>query len=177
MVGAHPAGTPVRLPAMHNLLLAFPLLLAASAPPAAGGPVFPVMKFFEGRTEGQGTIKVALGATRTLNVRSRGRIEPDGTLVLVQNVEEAGKPARTRTWRIRETAPNRFAGTLSDASGPVRGQVRGNRLHLAYRIKGGLDADQWLTLGSGGRSADNRMTVRKFGLVVAKVRETIHKLD
>lgn len=167
----------MRLAAMHKLLLTFPLLLAAAAPPDASAGTFPVMRFFEGRTEGQGTIKVALGATRTLKVRSRGRIEPDGTLVLVQNVEEAGKPGRTRTWRIRETAPNRFAGTLSDASGPVRGQVQGNRLHLAYRIKGGLDADQWLTLGAGGRSAENAMTVRKFGIVVAKVRETIRKVD
>ena len=167
----------VRLAAMRHLLFTFPLLLAVSATSDAGKQDFPVMRFFEGSTGGQGRIKTAFGATRTLSVRSRGRIEPDGTLVLVQDVREAGKPGRTRTWRIRETAPGIFAGTLSDASGPVKGEVRGNRLHLTYRIKGGFDADQWLTLGPLGRSADNRMTVRKFGVVVAKVSETIRKLE
>lgn len=160
-------------------LLALPFTFAASnvvaaAPPA---PPFPVLRFFEGRTEGQGTLKIALSAPKSIRVQSRGRTEPDGTLVLVQNVEEAGKPSRTRTWRIREQSPGRFSGTLSDASGPVTARANGNRLQISYRMKGGFDVSQTLTLQPGGRSARNLMTVRKFGLPVGKLEETIRKLD
>ena len=122
-------------------------------------------------------LKIALSSAKPIRVQSRGRTEPDGTLVLVQNVEEAGKPARTRTWRIRETAPGRYAGTLSDASGPVKARANGNRLQISYRMKGGFDVSQTLTLQPGGRSALNVMSVRKFGLPVGRLEETIRKLD
>ena len=120
-------------------LLAAPLLLAATyAPPAAGSETrFPLLRFFEGRTEGRGTLRIALSAVKPIRVQSRGRTEQDGTLVLVQNVEEGDKPARTRTWRIRESAPGQYTGTLSDASGPVTAKANGSRLQISYRMRAG----------------------------------------
>ena len=166
---------------MFSFNLAAPLLavsfLSTAPVPAAAAPPFPVVPFFEGRTEGQGTLKIALSGAKPIRVQSRGRTEPDGTLVLVQNVEEAGKPARTRTWRIRETAPGQYTGTLSDATGPVQARATGNLLRISYRMKGGFDVSQVLTLQTGGRSARNVMTVRKFGLPIGKLEETIRKLD
>jgi hypothetical protein len=44
-------------------------------------------------------------------------------------------------------------------------------------MKGGLKAEQVLTVHPGGRSLTNRMTVRKFGLPVAHVSEVITKVD
>ena len=85
------------------------------------------------------------------------------------------KPERKRTWVIHETAPGRYAGTLTDAKGPVTGSSEGNVLHLAYTMKGGFGVDQWLYLQPGGKVALNRMKVSKLGITVAKLDETIRK--
>jgi hypothetical protein len=171
----------MRSPPMRAFLLPAPLLLAAFAPavrpPAAdAAQPFDAIRFFDGRTEGQGVLKVVLRSATKIRVESRGRTETDGTLSVRQTVSHGDKPARIREWRIRELSPGRYVGTLSDASGPVVGAVAGNRLHLRFRMKGGLNADQWLTLAPGGRSAHNLMRVRKFGLTVASLDETIRKL-
>ena len=167
---------------MRAFLLTAPFLLAtfASAPPvraADAAQPFDPIRFFNGTTEGEGVLKVALRSPTEIRVQSRGRIEPDGTLSVRQIVSEGDKPARTREWRIREVSPGRYAGTLSDATAPVVGETIGNRLRLRFRIKGGLYVEQWLTFASGGRSVHNVMRVRKFGLTVASVDERIRKLD
>jgi hypothetical protein len=110
-------------------------------------------------------------------VASRGRAQPDGAIALDQTIWEEGKPARSRSWRLRQVAPGRYAGTLSDAAGPITGEVRGGRLHLRFAMRGGMDVDQWLTLAPDGRSARNVLRVRKMGLTVAALEETIRKLD
>jgi hypothetical protein len=164
---------------MHAFILALPLILAASAAPSAApaGPAFPVIRFFEGRTEGEGTLKVITKAAVPVRVESLGRVERHGGLVLVQKIREGAKPERTRSWRMREVSPGRYTGALTDAMGPVNGEAKGNRLRIAYRMKGGFDAEQWLTLAPGGRSTYNKMTVKKFGVTIATVEETIRKLD
>jgi hypothetical protein len=154
-----------------------PLAALAPPPPPPTAQAFDAIRFFSGRTQGQGVLKVALRSPTTIRVESRGRVETDGTLSVRQSVWEGDKAARTREWRIRELSPGRFAGTLSDAAGPVLGEAAGNRLHLRFRMKGGLDAEQWLTLAPDGRSASNVMRVKKFGLVVASLDEAIRKLD
>ena len=143
--------------------------------PAA--PRFDAIGFFTGRTEGTGTLRKIFSGSRPLRVRGTGYREADGALVLDQLVEEAGSAPRRRQWRMRETSPGRYSGSLSDAEGPVTGEADGNRLHLRFRMNGGLDAEQWLTLSADGRVASNRMTVRKFGITVAAVSETIRKTD
>lgn len=168
---------------MRTLALAALLLLTACVPaprapaPDAAAPPFAVIRFFEGRTEGRGVLKVALRSPQPIRVESRGTVEPDGALSVRQIISQGNKPARVREWRIRELSPGRFVGTLTDASGPVAGEAAGNRLHLRFSMKGGLEAEQWLTLAPGGRSAHNIMHVRKFGLTVASLDETIRKLE
>jgi hypothetical protein len=134
--------------------------------------------FFTGRTEGEGTLSVAMQERPvTVRVRGIGRVDPDGTLVLDQRVREGSKPVKERQWRIRQIAPGRYAGTLSDADGPVSGELVGERLHLRFKMKGGLTADQWLALDPGGNSVRNVMTVRKLGVRVATLDETIRRRD
>lgn len=140
-------------------------------------PAFSPLHFFEGRTEGQGEVKVVLKSPYAVRVHGKGQIMPDGALTLVQDVHEEGKPPRRRSWHIRETAPGRYAGTLSDATGPVRLEVVDGRFHIKFRMKGGLGVEQWLTPAPGGRSVHNSMVIRKFGIKVAKLEETIRKLD
>lgn len=144
--------------------------LATAQSPA---PLFDPAAFFSGRTEGRGTLSVVLRRPRTTLVRGEGRRAPDGGIVLEQTVTQGdGRPTR-RTWHLRETAPGRWTGTLSDASGPVTGSVSGNRLYLSFRMKGGLKAQQWLYLQQGGQVARNVMVIRKYGLPVARLVETI----
>ncbi|HZG46085.1 MAG TPA: DUF3833 family protein [Allosphingosinicella sp.] len=164
-------------------LLAFSLLVPACVSPPkvasadAAAPPFEVSDFFVGRTQGDGMLEVMMSGTRAVRVSSVGHEQRDGSVILAQEIREEGKPARTREWRLRQVAPGRYAGTLSDAAGPVTGVVAGNRLHLSFRMRGGMDVDQWLTLAPGGRSAKNVLRVRKFGVTVAALDETIRKVD
>ena len=43
-------------------------------------------------------------------------------------------------------------------------------------MKNGMQVDQWLTLLGKGRTMDNRMSLRRFGITLATVKETIVKL-
>jgi hypothetical protein len=155
-----------------TLSVLFGLLLLQAAP-AASTPEH----FFTGRTEGEGVVHVMLSGRHAVRDHGRGHIDRAGALVLDQVVEEEGKPARRRRWRLARAGANRITGTLSDASGPVTGELSGNVLHLRYRSAEGPSVEQWLTFHPGGRSARNRMVFRRFGLQVATVEETIRRVD
>jgi len=161
-------------------LLSMSLLLAAAAPAnpdlAAQQPVFHPDLFFAGHTEGHAQLKQLFHSAKPIHVLGQGRVE-HGTLVLDQTVMQQDEKPQQREWRLRETAPGRYAGTLSDATGPVEGDVSGNCLHLAYPMKGGLQVEQHIYLQPGGHSALNRMKITKFGITVASLDETITKLD
>lgn len=134
-------------------------------------------QFFVGRTEGSGTVSVILSSPHGVRDHSRGRMEPGGVLVIEQRVEEEGKPARNRTWRLVRSGSNRITGTISDARGPVTGEFQGNVLHLRYRLVEGSSVEQWITFHPRGRSARNRMTFRRFGVEVATVDQRIRRVD
>jgi hypothetical protein len=134
-------------------------------------------QFFIGRTEGQGTAHVILSGRHTVRHRGHGRVARDGALLIEQVVEEEGKPPRRRTWRLVRAGPGHFTGTISDARGPVTGDVRGNVLHIRYRSVEGPSVEQWITVQPGGRAASNRMTFRRFGVQVATMEETIRRVD
>lgn len=160
-----------------------PVLLAgcAAAGPdetlQASAPVFDPATFFTGRTVGEGSIDIVFKAAEPLRVQGIGRLDSDGALVLDQVVRRGARGPERRRWRFNRLGPNRYAGTLSDATGPVSADVRGNRLHLRYPMKGGVQAEQWIYLQGDGRTALNRMSIRKFGMVVARINETIRKVD
>jgi len=122
-------------------------------------------------------VSVILSGSHGVRAHSRGRIEGGGTLVIDQLVEEEGAPARRRTWRLVRSGANGLTGTLTDADGPVTGEVTGNILHLRYRSSEGPSVEQWITLQPGGRSAHNRMTFRRFGFSVATLEETVRRVD
>jgi hypothetical protein len=122
-------------------------------------------------------VHVVLTGRHGVRDHSRGRIEHGGTLVLEQVVEEEGKPARTRSWRLVRIGADRFAGTISDARGQVTGEVAGNVLHLRYRSVEGPSVEQWVTIHAGGRTAQNHMVFRRFGLTVATLDAVIRRLD
>lgn len=158
-------------------VLFLPLAACVSAPPpiAALAPRFSPQAFFAGATRGEGRLKIVMSGAKRVTVDGRGRMAGD-TLVLDQTVTGASATPEQRQWRLREVAPGRYAGTLSDAAGPVAGEVTGSRLHLQFAMKRGLVADQWLDLAADGQSAQNRMVVTKFGMTVAVLNETIRRV-
>lgn len=148
----------------------------AVASPAAAADLDP-LAFFTGRTHGDGMLKVVLKSPVTIGVDSRGKPDGRGGIVLDQIIREGSKPARTRRWVLRPTSPTTLQGTLTDAAGPVRGSVLGRVLKLTYVRDDGTHASHILTLRPDGRTMFNRMTIKRLGLVVARVDEVIHKLD
>jgi Protein of unknown function (DUF3833) len=149
------------------------LLLALSAPAQAA---FNPVEFFRGRTHGEGTLKIIFQSPKTIGVDNLGRMEKDGSLLLEQVIHEPGKPARTRYWRLRQTAAGRFEGTLTDAASPVRVDVTNKGVRIRYHGKDHLDFDQLLT-PAGANEVHNEMRVKRFGISVARFSETIRKLD
>ena len=160
--GRDPGSRPLLFPAFVSLLL-----LQAISPE----------QFFVGRTEGTGTVRVILSGSHNVRSHNRGRMERGGAIVIDQVVEEEGAAARRRTWRLVRTSGGGLTGTLTDADGPVTGEVAGNVLHLRYRSNEGPAIEQWITLHPGGRSAGNRMTFRRFGFGVATLEEVIRRVD
>ena len=143
----------------------------------ATAPDFDPIAFFAGHTEGRGTLAIIMRRHQPTLVEGHGVEATNGTIVLDQDVRRGSGAASHRQWRLRQVAPGRYVGTLSDAIGPVEGNVSGNCLHLSFRMKGGLEAQQWLYLQPGGQTARNRMLVKKFGLTVASLDETIVRLS
>ena len=97
-------------------------------------------------------------------------------MLLKQIIHEPDKPPRTRYWRMRQEGPHRFAGTLTDAAGPVSVDVTGERVRIQYTGQNHLNFDQLLT-AAGPREVRNTMRVRRFGIIVAHFDEIIRKED
>lgn len=143
----------------------------------AAAPPFTPIAFFIGHTEGHGLLRVVASRARSVHVLGTGQIAPNGTLNLIQRVEQEGKKPRTRTWSIKGDGAGGYESVLSDASGPVLVTVESGRLHIRFRAKGAVRIEQWLTLEPGGRVARNHLVVHKFGIRVATLDETISKID
>jgi Protein of unknown function (DUF3833) len=147
----------------------------ALATSASGQEPFDPVAFFTGPTRGHGELKEMLGKVKRTQTVSVGRVDKDGWLVLDQKVDVEGDPLRQRQWRLRQVAPGKYRGTLSDAKGPVEADVSSHSARIRYMMKGGIKVEQVLTPLQGGRTLDNRATFRKFGMKVATLTERIEK--
>jgi hypothetical protein len=153
-----------------GMLIAFALIAAS---PLAAPLEFDAIRFFTGCTRGEGQLAVVLHGRQRVTVHGVGHVEPDGTLVLDQSVVRGAKAPKTRQWRLRQIAPHRYAGTLSDARGAVTGETVGDRLHLAFTGRDGFHVEQWLTLAQDGRSAANVLTAKRLGMTFGRLDEHI----
>lgn len=147
-------------------------LLAGTAHAEAPSPE----RFFVGRLESAGRLKIIFRAAEAVRDHGSGRLDTDGTTVLDQMVERPGEPARRRIWRLREISPGVVAGTLTGAKSGVKGLYAHGVLRLNYVMDDGVRVVQSLTFAPDGRSARNTMSFRKFGLNVATLEGTIHRV-
>ena len=106
-----------------------------------------------------------------------GRIEKDGSLVLIQRVEDQGQRPYQRRWHMRQVGPGRYSGTMTEAKGPVTAEEVRGRYRFRFRMKGGVSIEQWLTPLAGGRAALSAITIRKLGMKVGSSTGTIRKLQ
>ena len=151
--------------------------LAASAGPAAAdpGPSLDMIGFFTGRTHADNVIRIALHSPHKLIVDSIGGRNKEGEFVLIDDVQEEGKPARKRTWVMRPAGTNHFTGSLGDAVGPVDVRISGDTAIIHYTMKEGhLAIEQQLKLQRDGSLA-NHAVARKFGIKFATVDGTVRK--
>jgi hypothetical protein len=107
----------------------------------------------------------------------RGEIKADGSLLLIQLVEEEGKPPHERRWHIREISPGRFTGTMSEAKGPVTIDEVGGKYRFRFRMKGNVSVEQWIAPLPGGKTASTKVMIRKMGITVGHSEGTIRRLD
>ena len=156
-----------------------PIAVAAAAMSigkANAAPHNDPLRFFEGRTESVSTVKVIAKKPFLSRSIGRGEMEPDGTLHLVQRVEEEGKPPFDRRWRISQVGPGRFSGTMSEAKGPVTIEEVEGGYRFQFKMKGSVSVEQWLTPMPDGKSAHSEITIRKFGITVGHSEGTVRKL-
>ena len=160
---------------MKTLTILLTLAVASAAP--AAEPKLDMLAFFSGHTHADNLIKIALHGPHKLVVDSIGGRNKEGQFVLIDTVQEEGKPTRKRTWVMHPDGPNHFTGSLSDANGPVDVAVSGNSASIRYVMKeGGLKVQQDLQLRSDG-TLSNHVIAKKFGLKFAQVDGTIRKAD
>jgi hypothetical protein len=160
----------------RSLVPAVLISLALPLAPAKAERMPEALSFFEGRTEMLSLVKVVMKTPYRSQTLGKGQILSDGSLSLVQQVHDPGKPTSHRRWLIRQVSPGRFTGTMSEAIGPVHIQQIGGKFLFRFKMKGKLAIEQWITPLPGGKSAKSKVTVRKLGMRVATSEGTIRKL-
>lgn len=160
---------------MRRAAAGIALAVATAAVAAPEAEPIDAVAFFTGASHGEGRLKEALKSERRVTTVSVGHAEKDGLLVLSQKMQIEGEPLRNLRWRLRQVGPDRYTGTLTDATGPVEAQVVGRAIRIRYTMKGGLKVESWLTAIPGARAFDNKTTITKWGLKVASLTERIEK--
>ncbi len=156
-----------------------PLVIVAASIPGivAADVASDPLRFFDGATESVGTLKIVMHKAVPTRTIGQGQITADGSLSLVQRVEDQGRPPHVRRWLIRRLAPGHFTGTMSDAAGPVTIDKVGDRYRFLFNMKRSISVEEWLKPLPGGKSATSNMTVRKFGFTVASSQGIIRKIS
>ena len=153
--------------------IAFALPTGAGAADKLADP----LKFFEGRTETLSTVKMVMKKPFRSRSIGRGKLLRDRSLDLVQRVEDEGRPPHERRWKIRQVGPGRFAGTMSEAIGPVTIEETPKGYRFRFKLKDNMAVEQWLMPIAGGSSARSKVTVRRFGIAVFRSDGIVRKIS
>ncbi len=162
---------------MNMRSAALMVALSFAAPVHAIGGTDDALHFFEGRTESVGTVKIAMKKPYRSRAIGQGQISADGTLTLVQRVEDQGQLAKERRWKMRKISPGHYSGVMSEAKGPVTVDEVDGKYRFRFRMEGSVAVEQWLMPAADGRSATSKLTIRKYGVVVGRSDSVIRKLD
>jgi hypothetical protein len=161
-----------------KLLAALAIFTLAAASPAAASDSgnLDLIGFFTGRTHAESQIKVAFRKPVRHVTDTVGKKGANGDLILVDTINEEGKPTKTRRWTMRPAGPGRFTGSMSEATGPVQVTVEGDEAVIRYKMKGGISIEQHLEL-KDSRTLSNHVSAKKLGVRLGRLEGTIRKLD
>jgi hypothetical protein len=158
------------------MLIAATIGITPATPTASAVRLADPLRFFEGKTESVSTVRVMMKKPYRARTFGQGRLHENGSLILVQRVEDEGRRPFERRWQIRRVSAGEFTGTMSEAKGPVTIAQVGERYRFRFKMKGGLSVEQWITPLPDGKSARSASTVKKLGVKVAISEGTIRKL-
>jgi hypothetical protein len=162
---------------MMRCIVAIALVASPGLAAAADRPDLDMLAFFTGKTHSDSILKVVLKRPVKLIVDSVGGRGDRGDFVLIDTVHEGDKPVGQRKWIMRQSGPNHFTGSLTDATGPVDIAVSRDTATINYMMKGGLKVEQELKLQPDGKTLGNHVVAKKLGLKFAHVDGTVRKLD
>ncbi|MEN3973015.1 DUF3833 family protein [Sphingomicrobium sp. XHP0235] len=148
-------------------------LNAVDLPDHSATPVLDPIQFFEGETSGRGTLSVITGERRDIAVSSTGTVLEDGSIRLVQRIDDGDGSPATRVVTMRALGDGRYEGTVTDAVEPLTAQVEGNRMTLRYRTPD--ERVRQILVLEDDRTLRNRLDAYRWGLNVARLDETIVK--
>ena len=131
--------------------LAAAVFLGLATAAAPDKPALDMTSFFAGKSHADNIIKIAMQRPHKLIVDTIGGRNKEGDFVLIDTVQEEGKPDRKRTWVMRQAGDNRYTGYLSDASGPVDVVASGDTATIRYTMKDGGLEDRPVDPDAGGR--------------------------
>ena len=152
------------------------LSISLAAPGAATAGTDDPLTFFAGRTESIGTVKIAMKKPYRSRAIGEGQITSDGTLILVQRVEDQGQLPKERRWKMHKVGPGKYSGTMTEAKGPVVVEEVGGKYRFRFRMDGSVAIEQWLIPAADRRSAASKVTIRKYGVVVGRSDSVIRKV-
>jgi uncharacterized protein YcfL len=166
-------------------LAAITLAGCASPPSAPQTPPprsFIVEEALAGTLTGQGVVTPILGEATSFDVTIAGSW--NGTVLTL--VEDFSYPTGTRerkTWRLTRTAPGEYVGTREDVIGQARAWQDGTSLRLEYSVLLDTPAGKVQThfqdvlYWRDDRSIENKATVSKWGLRLARVELQLRRAD
>lgn len=150
---------------------------------ASDGPAFDLRRDLNGRIFCDGVI---YGPTGRVTSRFHGRFEAHwngNTGVMREHFEYDSGTTQDREWRLSLGNDGRIRALADDVVGEGSGTQVGNAVNLRYRLRlppeaGGhvLSVDDWMYLAPGG-AVVNRSQFRKFGIKVAELVATMHRVD
>jgi hypothetical protein len=149
---------------------------------AATSPAFDPLQYFEGATRSWGVIENRRGdPVSQFHADLVGRRDGD-ELTIEQRFTFADDRRETRHWRIRRVGANHYEATANDVVGVSKGEARGNTFHWTYVTEGtragfidDLRYELWMYLMDDGQTLINRVTITKFGVVVARTTERFRR--
>ncbi len=164
--------------ALAGTVSCFGLAPFSSHSVTAENPPLRFEDFFAGHTRGKGTLELLTGRRQSLQGEGHGHKEADGSFRLDQVITSEGGAVEKRTWRLIQSHPGIYTGTLSGVDGPVSGEVTGNRFHLRYLVQHpAVYMEQFLYLQPDGRTILNQATITVIGQPWARLTEEISRVD
>jgi len=132
-------------------------------------------EYFFGHTRAWGMFLDRFGKVRRqFEIDAEGRWDGE-MLTLVEDFTYDDGETERRTWRIKKTADDGYAGEAPGVIGVAEGTTRGNMLSWTYRFALDVGARRWTVrfedrlFLQGDGLLINRANVTKFGLLLGEV--------